>query len=87
MTTKRNFKIGDVVALRSDGFGMTIESVDNDVARCVWADKGRIRRDQFQLACLMWWSELKPDFTLLIPGYNITEEEAARLPRVGVGNA
>ena len=66
---------------------MTIERIVDGEAHCVWSGKEHIRRDRFSLECLMWYSELKPDFTLLIPGVNITEEEAARLPRLGAGNA
>ncbi len=84
---RRNFKIGNVVALCSGGVPMTIESIDGEIASCVWMGKELVRRDKFEVSCLKWWSEIEPDFTLLIPGFNITEEQAALLPREGVGNA
>jgi uncharacterized protein YodC (DUF2158 family) len=80
----RNFKVGDVVALCSGGFPMTIESIVEGVAQCVWSGKEQIRRDTFDMSCLKWWSEIEPDFTLLIPGLNISEDDAALLPREGV---
>ena len=69
-------KVGDMVELNSGGIPMTIESIDNGVANCVWMGKELVRRGSFGLECLRHAQTTKADFTLLIPGVNITQEDA-----------
>lgn len=47
-------KVGDVVKLKSGGEPMTVESVNNPFARCVW----------FQRAGLDWMGPLREDFVI-----------------------
>ena len=46
------FRVGDVVVLRSGGASMTVESVDNDSVKCVWHD-GRVVRERIFLAATL----------------------------------
>ena len=47
------FKIGDVVQLRSGGQEITVVEIANDDVVCQWFSKdGRLRKDQFPAACL-----------------------------------
>jgi uncharacterized protein YodC (DUF2158 family) len=47
------FKIGDVLALRSGGLVMTAEDIDEDgMIGCVWFDKGKLERNWFKAATL-----------------------------------
>lgn len=48
------FKVGDVVVLKSGNYPMTVESPsDGDVVKCVWHDSSGIpRRDVFQAVML-----------------------------------
>jgi uncharacterized protein YodC (DUF2158 family) len=41
------FQIGDVVELKSGGPDMTVESIEDLKASCVWFDKGDMKRALF----------------------------------------
>ena len=77
--------VGAVVELKSGGFPMTIEAVSDGHADCVWADKGRIRRDRFAIEVLKP-SRDGADLTLIIEGLNATSDEVAEFKKVS-GNA
>jgi uncharacterized protein YodC (DUF2158 family) len=85
--TIQEFQAGDKVTLRSGGIPMTIERIFDGQANCVWLGRELVRRDQFSIDCLMFWSEFKPDFTLIIPGVNIAEGDPALLSLKVHGNA
>ena len=46
------FKVGDVVVLKSGGPRMTVESVANEVAHCVWFEKTKKHEGNFNVALL-----------------------------------
>ena len=76
---------GVVVQLKSGGFSMTVEDVSGETVQCVWADKGRIRRDNFPLKALKESTE-GTDMILIMEGLNATSDEIADL-REHLGNA
>jgi len=76
---------GAVVQLKSGGFSMTIEEVSGDTVRCVWADKGRIRRDNFASNALKQSTE-GTDMILIMEGLNATSDEIADF-KEHLGNA
>lgn len=66
---------GGVVQLRSGGIAMTIESLEGEIAHCVWSDKaGRIQRDQFPTK-LLKRSTLGSDGIILMAGLNTSQQE------------
>lgn len=42
-----NFKIGDIVQLKSGSIKMTIESISEESINCVWMTGGDLKRDVF----------------------------------------
>lgn len=42
-----DFKVGDVVQLKSGGPRMTIEAVSENLVDCVWFEKNKIDRNAF----------------------------------------
>lgn len=46
------FNPGDVVQLKSGGPSMTIESVNDGIALCVWFEKSRQNREGFSTVLL-----------------------------------
>ena len=43
----QQFKVGDVVRLKSGGVRMTVELIDGDAVLCVWFDKNDLKRGGF----------------------------------------
>lgn len=41
------FKLGDVVVLKSGGPPMTIDGIGGDIVSCVWYDGSGVRREDF----------------------------------------
>jgi len=56
MIMSGNFKIGDVVLLKSGGEAMTVEGYEDGentpLVKCVWSDKGKVQRGNFIEATL-----------------------------------
>ena len=79
---------GAAVQLKSDGFPMTVESVDGSDVTCVWSDKGRIRREVLKAYALKR-STAGVDKVLIIQGWNATAEEIDEHQALGeaFGNA
>jgi len=46
------WKLGNVVQLKSGGPAMTVESVSGDAVGCVWFDRNRLFRDTFKASLL-----------------------------------
>ncbi len=46
------FKIGDVVQLKSGGPRMTVEVIDEGLVDCVWFEKNQAHRNAFNHALL-----------------------------------
>jgi uncharacterized protein YodC (DUF2158 family) len=46
------FKVGDVVLLKSGGPDMTIETVTGQTVHCVWFEKNVVKRGAFPMATL-----------------------------------
>lgn len=67
---------------------MTVESVDGVDITCVWADKGRIRRELLKDFMLKNSTE-GCDVVLIIEGYNATRDEIEEYKALGeaFGNA
>ena len=50
---EQQFKVGDVVQLKSGGASMTVESVEETTATCCWLDSHRrLQRDTFSFSVL-----------------------------------
>ena len=66
---------GGVVQLRSGGIAMTISSIEDGIAHCVWSDKaGRIQRDQFPTE-LLKHSTLGTDAIIVMAGLNTSQQQ------------
>jgi uncharacterized protein YodC (DUF2158 family) len=46
------FKAGDIVRLKSGGPKMTIDTIDNSFATCVWFEGTERKQDVFSLASI-----------------------------------
>jgi uncharacterized protein YodC (DUF2158 family) len=49
---EKEFKIGDVVQLKSGGYKMTVEKIFNSNVECVWFGDGELNRGKFFKAIL-----------------------------------
>lgn len=54
------FAIGEVVVLRSGGPRMTIASIDGQAAVCVWIEKNRTYREEFEFVLLGKYTPSRP---------------------------
>lgn len=48
-----DFKVGDVVQLRSGGTRMTLENIDGDQVACTWFEGKKLERATFFAGALM----------------------------------
>ena len=62
-----DIRVGSVVQLRSGSHGMVIEAVDGDEVSLVWADKGRLYRENLKTE-LLKRSTAGSDMILVING-------------------
>lgn len=60
LSDKIQFKPGDVVKLKSGGPIMTIQSVNENSAYCVWFDGTKIKERDFVLDVLVLHSNIPP---------------------------
>jgi uncharacterized protein YodC (DUF2158 family) len=61
--------IGAVVQLKSGGFSMTVEGIDDDTATCVWIDKsGKFQRQNLSFGVLKRGTE-GIDVTIIAPNF------------------
>ena len=55
-----DFRIGDVVQLRSGGTRMTVEHIDGDQVACTWFEGKKLERAMFVAGALMKYMPIQP---------------------------
>lgn len=60
MTMSDNIQVGSVVQLNSGGPTMTVESIENNIAACVWFVNNDLKRAEFAITTIQIY--ITPNF-------------------------